>query len=1353
LSYLGLEKCFYSNSMITNRFLYLIAITFFPLLLWGEDAPGLFEPIFTNIAIEEGLSNYHVTSVCQDSLEYLWIGTGRGLNRFDGTSFKHYLFSPDDPLSGVPKDYIRRTVYCNNHIFVDTRRGVAALNQKTDKWIVISQGVNVLDITAIHNRLFMVTEGVIFEYDFSKKELQLSKLFSPIEASFFIPSDDHFLWILSDDKNTLYRFDLESNLMVLIKLDNSVIADITTAKIINNQIIANTTHGVSIISLSNEKDALIEPGITFYSLGNSFISINKWDNQTALISSMEKGISIYDTRTGILKHIERENSRLSTNLINTFFKDRDGNLWVGTFDNGLDVYYKKQDQFNFNTELNSITEGEFINCIVKGHSENELLFGSKTVGLLSSQSGDHSIVNRKIKDLGVTDVMCLLVDSRNRLWIAGGGTDQLLIYDQNRGVVSRPKNHELLNYIENITEYNGDIYLMSKMLGVFVYTLDGQFKNHIAKSIRGLNQLLHSEKDILLCSEESGLYRYERDSEKITHLTLYENGKVLEWGGAICMKLESDSILWIGTMSWGLIKVNLNNFECSMYTAADGLPCNDVTAIEIDGKGYLWLSTSYGISRMFEEGKFNNFSSHEGIDNIQFHRRSSYFSEEGTIYFGGNEGLSYFKPFDIEVNKKLEKKPIFTRLDVQNIEVESGDETNILAYTLPFTKEIIITHHFKEFSINYTVPEFLAHDQIRYTYKLEGWDDDWYTVNNMQRASYSNLPSGKYTFGVRASKSTGSWSDVTELTIRIKPAPWVTWWAILCYVSFFTALIYLFLSLRFRNKIAIKNLEIEQIEHSREKEMNEMKLRFFTNISHELRTPLSMVYDIASVQPENLLTSEGLAQFLSNIKINIGRLKRLVDQLLTFRKLEGDTLEVENQPANLQKILNGIVSTIRYYAKQRSINLFFEYNLNAEYYVIDGDKVEKILYNLLDNALKYTNKSGTIILNIDQVSGDNMKEIFTEFIEAINPQQNYILFEITDNGVGISAPDLPHIFDRYFKASNKTDYSGTGIGLNFVKRLVDLQDGWIKAESTKGSGTSFFVSLPLYDAEDQLENEGDEWKAHESTNNYTDHQAIRIDVPEEFREKKILIVEDDIALNTYLKNTFEKYFKVYHAFDSEEALPIVKSKFPDLIISDVMMREADEGLKFCERIKNDNLLSHIPVILLTAKAEEVQIDEGLLIGADIYVTKPFSIQLLASQIVSLLKNRIRLQQHLFKGELVEHPNKNQYNTQDLSFIKKVNSIIEKEYRNPKFNVVELSKNMAINRTGFYQKFNQVTKFSPSDYLRRYRIEKAIHLLSEDKTSISDLGDEVGFSSRSGFFNAFKKEKGMTPSEFMKRNVS
>ena len=1335
--------------MAITRLLILIVLIFSQIRLLAQGKSILSELTFNNIAIEQGLSNYHITSICQDSLGYLWIGTGRGLNRYDGSSFKHYYFSPDAPTVGLPHNYIDDLVYCNNHIVARTRRGATSYNQKTDQWTAISRKNNISDIIAWQSRLFLIRDGEILEYDFHQTKLKSISLLSPIKASIFIQSDDHYLWILSRDSKTIYRFDLGSHLLVPIHLDNLNLSRITSARIINNQLILITLNEIYAIVLSEKKDAIGNPVVLLNSSQGQFFfsSIEQWDQHTALISSGTNGLNIYNTRTATWKHIDESQSLLSTHLINTTFRDRDGNLWVGTFEKGLAVHFKKQNKFNFNARLNKIAKGEFINRIVYNPYEDELLLGSRSRGLLSDKSGENNTINQKIKRHGLTNINALMIDSHNKLWITGFGEDITLIYDQRTAKVIRLPNEESLFQILSISENEELIYLVSRNAGVFIYSLDGKFNNHIAKSAKGLNQLLHIGSNMLLCSTVSGLLWYEGDRGKLTQLTLYEGGNALEWDGAICMKQESDSIIWVGTLSWGLIKVNIKIWEAKMFTTADGLPCNDVTAIEIDEKGYLWMSTSCGISCMYEEGKFNNFSSPEGVGNYQFHRRSSFQAEDGTIYFGGNDGLSYFKPWEIEINKKMEKKPLLESLEVRNTEVLNKDETRLLNLTMPFTNQIVIGHRYPDFSINYTSTEFLAHDHIQYAYRLAGWDNAWRNAGNQQHAAYSNLPPGNYTFEVKAKRGAGNWSDTSQVSIIIQPAPWKTWWAYLAYISIFAALVHLYFSLRFKNRIAIKKLEIEQNEHRREKEMNDMKLRFFTNISHEIRTPLSMIYDITSLKPQDLNTEDKLAPFLSNIKFNIERLNRLVDQLLTFRKLEADTLQLKNRPANLQEILDSIVSTIHYTARQRSINLFFEYELNTDQYMIDKDKVEKIIYNLLGNALKYTPKEGTIIMHVSQISTEDAARIFGHSLITSNQQQAYILIDITDSGVGISPPDISRIFDRYFKASQKADYSGIGIGLNFVKRLVDLQGGWIKAESTEGSGTTFFVALPMLEPEFSEENLNIPTKSMHRDHDDWPLVTMTIDIPKTFTKKKILFVEDDISLNAYLKKNFENHFKVYTAFDSDEALPIIKSVFPDIIISDVMMREENEGLMLCETIKNNPLLSHIPVILVTAKAEDVQIDEGLLKGADIYVTKPFSIQLLSAQIVSLLKNRDRLQQHLFSVGSVEKPSTKDFNTQDLSFIKKVNAIIEREYKNPKFNVVELSREMLINRTGFYQKFSQITKLSPSDYLRKYRIEKSIQLLSETDISVSAVGNEVGFSSRGGFFNAFKKEKGMTPSEY------
>ena len=1322
-----------------------------------------FSPIFQNIGLEEGLSNYHVTSICQDGMGYLWIGTVRGLNRYDGTTFKQYFFSPDHPVDGLPYDFIDHLEYCNNHIFVLTREGSAVLNQETDEWTFLhipDYDVEILDsqdrprvsktnILVWQDRIFINSNNRLFEYDFNESTFISPGFLIPGKVSSFIKSDDHFLWIFSDDQKKVYRCDLTSHTILQLDLDHFDIPWISFAKIINHQLIAITDKEIFSLELSDKKDVINKPVSLFKSSKrNHYSIIEQWDKHTALISSSAIGINIYDTGTGDGNHLEGIHSPFSENLIPTIFKDRDGNLWIGTLSKGLYVYYKRQPGFNYDAGLNEITAGEFISSIIFNPYEGELLMGSRTSGLLSDKSGEKKIVNDRIKPFGLMSKK-LMVDSRNQIWIAGFGNEEPLIYDQVNDQIIHLENEETFRQIGYISEYDGEVHLTSRIDGIYIYNLEGRLQRILARAVKGINHLLHLEKDILFCSELSGLYRYDRNTEEITHITLHQGGRELEWNGAICMKQESDSVIWIGTRSWGLIRANLNNYEGTKYTSSDGLPCNDITAIEIDKNGYLWLSTSYGISCMYEDGKFNNFSTYEGLGNLQFHRLSSYFSDDGIIYFGRNDGLSYFNPNEIEINMKMEQKPILEGLNVQNIEVHSNDETNILNHSLPFTSQIELTHRFTDFSIDFTTTEFLALKHIEYAYRLENWDDNWRVVNDQQNASYSNMPPGRYIFEVKARRGSGIWSDVSALQIRIKPAPWKTWWAYLFYFSVLTGLVTLFFRLRFRNMMALRNLEIEQNEHRRETEINDMKIRFFTNISHELRTPLSMVYDLTSMNPQDLYKKDELTHFLAHVKINIGRLKRLVEQLLVFRKLEEDTLSIEIRPTNLQHTLNSIVSNIGYYARQRNINLFYEYNLGGEHYAIDGDKIEKILYNLLHNALKYTREDGTIMIIADHVSGKDMEKVFSPPSEEINGQQDYIMFEITDSGIGISDHDLPHIFERYFKASGKSDYSSTGIGLNFVKRLVDLQNGLIKAESTLGKGTTFFIALPLFDVEDRGETEEDMVQVPDWEKEF-DLQPFSIDLPEEFREKKILILEDDIALNTYLKKNFESHLKVYTAYNSDEALAVVKNVFPDIIISDVMMREEDEGLTFCETIKNDSLYSHIPIILLTARSDDVQIKEGFMKGADIYVTKPFSLQLLTSQIISLLKNRTRLQQHLFKGELDQDAVKRDYNTQDLTFIKKVNTIIETNYNNSKFNVVELSKDMAINRTGFYQKFTQITKLSPSNYLRKYRIEKAVQLLYENKISVVSIGDEVGFSSRGGFFNAFKKEKGMTPSEFLKK---
>lgn len=1306
-----------------------------------------FTPSFEHIDVEAGLSNYNVGNISQDSLGYLWVGTSRGLNRYDGQVFKNYLFDPNSPEQGLPHDMIINVLCAHNRVFVRTVRGVVVLNQTTDKWIKIASNLSITDIVEYDDEVYLIFNNRIHYYDFEHDRIVKDPRFEDYEVRRFMLSNDAFFWFISANLQVIYCYDKNKELRRRIELEKRSISQIPY--VFNQHLLIRRENGLAFYKVV-ENELILEPQVFLDRFGSAYITrILSIDEHTLAIATMGQGIFLYHVEEEKLEHIHSKDgvSSLNSDFVRNLFLDKDENLWVSTFDKGLNVDYNEVNKFNKSRALNLKTNESFVNCIVYNTYNDDLLFGTRMNGIISKDH-HHCALNEKINAYDLGGVISLFEDDAHKLWI--GGKNFLIVYDQVRDRVLEIDRYQDLQHIESISQFEDRIYVVSEEKGIFTYNLDGKRINHSARRISGINHLIHSPSSSYFCSIRSGLYTFNRKNFQTERLEITYDGKAFDWEGAVCMKMQDDTTLWLGTLSWGLIKVNINTLDCVNYTKNDGLPGNDVTGIEIDADGRLWLSTSDGLSCMFAEGQFSNFSAHEGVGNFQFHRRSSYQSDEGIMYFGGNNGLSYFHPSEISFNRVLEGHVVLEALRSKGEEIKCGDKTGILKQSLPYTKSLLLPYDYSSFSISYSLPQAFAHDQIIYAYKLDGWDKEWHESLGSQTIYYTNLPAGDYTFLVKASRRSSQWSQATSLDITLKSAPWFSWWAFVIYFIFVVSIISVMFVLTIHRKVAQASLLNEQNEHHRINEINEMKHRFFTNISHELRTPLTIIHAISNINAKELGSEESIFHFLRNLRLNTERLKRLVDQLLTFRNLERDTLGVDIKIQDITNVISRVVEPFELFTQQKKIKFSTHCKLKSCRCAIDRDKIEKILNNLLDNAIKYTSPGGSVELNVGELSFSEAISQGWDIAQEIDGKKDhYLLCQVSDNGIGIDPKALDRIFDRYYKATSNADYSGTGIGLNFVKRLVELQQGQIRAQSELGKGTQISFILPLVEADDVLDDAEsvDFITSNEDTGE--DTKAYDVVIPELYHGKTLLIVEDDISLNNFLHKTYEDAFKVYSAYNSHEGLIMAKNTYPDLIISDVMMGEVDEGLKFCSKIKQDSYISHIPVVLLTARTEKSQILEGYSYGADAYVTKPFDLQILTSHIVSLLENRARLQRDMFKNELPPKVKDEDYNQNDIVFIKKINEIIFEQYMNPEFNIASLSRDLFISRSAFYKKFTQVTKLSPNDYLRKYRIKKAVELMKDEQYSITQIVDMVGFNSRSGFYSSFKNEKGMTPSEFIK----
>ena len=1002
-----------------------------------------------------------------------------------------------------------------------------------------------------------------------------------------------------------------------------------------------------------------------------------------------------------------------------------------------------------------MTRGEFINTIAWNEDHNELLFGTRTQGLLSSRRGHNTAINKHLRSLNILDVLSVILDSEQKIWI--GGFDKLVIYDQKQESLLLPEEYLNLKHIEHISEKDGCIYLVTAS-GIYKYSLTGQLIDPILEGIIGGNQILHDDEISYFCSENSGLFTFERSSGKVEHLGLHKDGQPFNWEGAVCMKKESDSILWIGTLSWGLIKVNLHTLNCENYLIEDGLPGNDVTAIEIDGMGRMWLSTSDGISCMYNPGQFNNFSSTEDIGNYQFHRRSAFMDQQGNIYFGGNKGLTYFDPLKVQLHERLDKKILFQELTVNDSKVVIGDETWVLHKTLPFSHELVFTHRVTNFSIDYSAIEFYAHDQISYAHMLKGWDDRWQLPSKSKHVNYSNLPPGSYTLMVKARRSSGEWSDTSSMKITVKPSPWKTWWAFTAYILAFISIVYLIFSMRFRNKMIESNLEIEHRERAREREVNEMKLRFFTNISHEFRTPLSVINSVAYLISKNV-EFEGYAKELFNsLNLNVDRLIRLINQLLTFRELESDTLSLTIRPERIDKLIEQTCNSLGSHAHVKKITLLNSYSTPVHEILCDVDKVEKILSNLISNAIKYTSESGSISVKGKIRSKEDTLKLYVKLHKRTFPvsESGYLELTVKDNGRGIKKKDMDTVFKRYSKtgtSTKKADYSRSGIGLNFVKRLVQVHKGDIRVKSTYKQGSEFSFILPLseeiYTEERKISSTViDPKKQINGLLGPVKVIPVEIEKSGQAPKYKIAIIEDDKDMCNVLVNTLSTLYTVCYAHDGESGLEKIRKEKPDLVISDVKMPGMN-GIALCQEIKRDEFLNHIIVILLSAKSEIADQIDGISKGADLYIPKPFSLDYLLTVISSQIRIRDKIHNSYLKGKIPEL-NETEANREVIQFLSRFNTILEKEVSNIDLSVDMLSEKMNMGRSSFYKKFTTITNTSPNIYITKYKLNRSEQLLRELQYSISEVSDMTGFRSASYFTTMFKKEKGITPREFIKK---
>ncbi|WP_430932563.1 response regulator [Saccharicrinis sp. 156] len=971
--------------------------------------------------------------------------------------------------------------------------------------------------------------------------------------------------------------------------------------------------------------------------------------------------------------------------------------------------------------------------------------GTRLSGLFTynTKTKKTSVLNEKNSFIKDNNIRSLLLSSNNELWISS--EKQLHILNLKNGKHRNIEIPKPNNGLVNFCETDHQIFAGSDKQGLLVFSIDGKLLDTITKFNKNVTQILQQKDGKLIVAAHSvGCFIYDYKNNQSENIQKIIAPTLKNLGQIVTIYLDSKENLWIGNFKFGLYRISKDKKEVTIYTMKNGLPSNDITGIIEDEKGNMWISTAYGLSMLNKKSEFINYSYNEGLENIQFHQKATLKDEFGTLFFGGNFGLTFFNPkvFDFE-NKQAPKIRLET-LKVSNRQVTPDDDTNILTKSLALTSEITLSHHYPSFSIEYKGFDYVSAKNMKYAYILEGSDTDWNYVDNRTFASYQNLKPGDYIFKARVQNDNGNWSsNLATLNIKIKPAPWLTIWALAGYILFLALLILGAFKFVLYIKHYKKELEVEQNERIRENEVSQMKLRFFTNISHEIRTPVTLIKGNVDYLKSELNEKKMTLNSIGSLSNSTDRLLKLINQLLSFRQLENDALDLEIKNQDIIEITKELVISFQYTAKLKHISIEIDTKVKDLIIPVDKDKYEKILNNLLSNSLKFSKKNGQIKVVIEKL---NAKDLAHEF-KVDNTINNFIKVSVIDNGKGISPDQLPHIFDRYIQYNNnnsKPDYSSTGIGLNFTKRLIELHHGAIAVTSEKNVLTCMRFILPIdahvYALKDMAV------KEREQTSIFTEElvpDLHKVNKP----EKVILLAEDDIELNKFIQKALSGMFQVIPTYDGKDALKLAKKSLPDIIISDVMMPEMD-GITLCKSIREDNLISHIPIVLLTAKAEIENKILGFDYGADEYITKPFDLNILKARIQNLIKQRSALQEYYKNAMPVEYKT-DTVNQFEVNFMKKINSVVEENYKSVEFNVHLLAEKMNMSRTSFYRKFMNITETPPKDYITNFRINKSLELIHKGYESLGEISFMCGFSSQTIFSNSFRKAKGVLPLQYKK----
>lgn len=1386
------------NILKLKKIYYLLSFLFFSFFTTGYSQDILDENNF--VIINEDLTQRAITSIFKDHEGFLWIGTyGDGLFRYNSIDFKNYKQELNSKNNRLNSSIIHTTLNDKkNRIWVGTQHGINLYNRDLDQF----ENINLVNNNKIRN--FAV--HAIAEYNkdtllLGTHENGLLKFnikdfkHKPIPYKDNKPVNDLLINAIIKSANGrfligtnygLMTFDPYSEILQLAKFNthngydtiNDYVESLLVAK---DKSIWIGTQSSGLIKLSENNKGLYK--IKKYPISNKrILSLAEKSNNNILCGTENDGLFNINYKTGTIKNYsynKLKQNGIKSNSIWSIYTDKKDRVWLGYYNNGLDVYDDNYNKFNALKSIplqpNSLNSNSVTGIITDKNGRLWIsmsdggvdIYNPKNETFINLSNQNNTIA----KGLNRLDIQTIYKDSKNNIWVGTWNSGLFLLKNNHKKFIninssttnSIFKSNRIMSFAEDskgtiwIGTFLSGLYSYNPKNETFTHHNTSEFLNHNINT-SNIRKVLVDHNDYVWLGTRTGLFKITNTKDKYKVISFNKKintpiGESTRPSLVFCLYEDNKNNIWIGTLGNGLFKYNTKKDSITWYNNNNGFIHETAAAIIQDNSGYLWIGGNAGLSKLnIEKNTFVNFNKKDGLLSNSFNFNSVYKSPNNELFFGNSKGINYFNPSKIIYNQE---KPIvyLDNLKISNEFATPNTANSPLTKVITKTNSITLNHNQSTFSLEYAGINYTRSENNQYAYYLDGFDDKWNYVETTTSAAYKNVPSGKYTFKVKAANNDGIWNDTaTTLNIEILPAWWATNLAISSYI-FIALLISYFVYKVVNERIKEKRtLNFERQEHKQFEALNAKKIQFFTNISHEFRTPLTLILtpleDI--IQQEKLQFPKEVKEKHNIIYKNAKRLSRLINELMDFRKLQFNKMSINASQINVIPFIEEVVSHFEEEALLKNIILSVEYDENDIIIWSDPSMLEKIIFNLLSNAFKATPEGGLITMQINKPTDS----ILLPLVNKTTPVPA-IEINIKDTGLGINEKNLDKIFDRFYQANEMDNqyYGGTGIGLELVKSFVDLHKGKIELTSKPKVGTQFKIYFPLgynHLKEGNINKEKNKI-IHQYSDSKKDNSDTTTEPLEATNKKMVLIIEDNTELRSYIKNELKNEYQIKEAENGLEGLEKANKYMPDIIITDVMMPIMD-GFELCNRIKTDIKTSHIPLLMVTAKGMQIDKVKGIDSGADVYLNKPFNMNVLKSHLKQLIVSRQILFDKYFNNTNNSIVTDNATSL-DKEFINNVLNYIHDNISDEKLNVENLAGELLLSRSKLYRKIKALTGDTANEFIRKIRLNKAKQLIENSEYTIGEICYKVGFSSPSYFTKCFKDHFGTLPTDLREQPIT